>query len=116
MQRLNEAILNLNSLKGSVPKAAGPLKALREVHVAQNSISGHISPLPDLLVLAFWATFGAGDSLINLVRCCLSNLRAGKKNKLKPLPKMALLGPRFWPKNPPEKVYVGPFFAFFPRN
>ena len=30
---------------------------------------------------------------------------------------MALLGPRFWPQNSPQKVYVGPFFfAFFPRK
>ena len=26
-------------------------------------------------------------------------------------PKMACLGPPFWTQNPPEKVYVGPFFC-----
>ena len=29
---------------------------------------------------------------------------------------MARLGPLLDPKNPPEKVYVGPFFASFPGN
>ena len=44
--------------------------------------------------------------------------RLNKKNyKLNFLwPKMARLGPLFWPKNPPEKVPVGRFLAFFPRN
>ena len=45
-------------------------------------------------------------------------VRAGtKNNKLKFLwPKMARLRPPFRPKNPPEKVYVGPFLRPFPGN
>ena len=29
---------------------------------------------------------------------------------------MVRLGPFFSPENPPEKVFVGPFFAFFSGN
>ena len=40
-----------------------------------------------------------------------------KSNKLNFLwPKMPRLGPLFDPKNPPEKVYVGPFLASFLRK
>ena len=44
--------------------------------------------------------------------------RAGKNNKLNFLwPKMARLGPPFWPQNCPENVYVGvPFLRSFPGS
>ena len=32
------------------------------------------------------------------------------------VPRMAHLGPFFYPPNHPENVYVDPFFAFFPRK
>ena len=58
--------------------------------------------------LPIWTLFGKG----------MTRARFRKKNnKLNSLwPKTACLGPSFWPKNPPENVYVGPSFAFFPRN
>ena len=44
-------------------------------------------------------------------------VRAGKNSKLNFCGrKRPVWYPVFGPKIPPEKVYVGPFFAFFPRK
>ena len=43
-------------------------------------------------------------------------VRAGKINYTFCGPKWPVWDPRFWPQNCPEKVYVGPLCAFFPRK
>ena len=62
--------------------------------------------------------YAASEGLQDRKKYNTSNIYTVKKSS-KPnflWPKMARLGPRFHPQNPPEKVYVRPFFASFPEN